>query len=94
MGWFEKLLIGLLCGYMGYVFILAVANTICDCIQENKMTDSSLFDGINYKPLKKKKRKQKSKTKQSVLWTVYHTILAIELLIIIIIEGIELYNGY
>ncbi|WMM95784.1 hypothetical protein HTVC142P_gp18 [Pelagibacter phage HTVC142P] len=32
MGWFEKLLIGLLCGYMGYVFILAVANTICDCI--------------------------------------------------------------
>ncbi len=58
------------------------------------MTDSSLFDGINYKPLKKKKRKQKSKKKQSVLWTVYHTILAIELLIIIIIEGIELYNGY
>lgn len=58
------------------------------------MTDSSLFDGVNYKPLKNKKRKQKSKTKQSVLWTVYHTILAIELLIIIIIEGIELYNGY
>jgi hypothetical protein len=58
------------------------------------MTDSSLFDGVNYKPLKKKKRKQKSKTKQSVLWTVYHTILAIELLIIIIIEGVELYHGF
>ena len=41
------------------------------------MTDSSLFDGVNYKPLKKKKRKQKKKEKQSVLWTVYHTILAI-----------------
>jgi hypothetical protein len=58
------------------------------------MTDSSLFDGVNYKPLKKKKRKQKKKAKQSVLWTVYHTILAIELLIIIIIEGVELYHGF
>jgi hypothetical protein len=56
------------------------------------MTDSSLFDGVNYKPLKK--RKQKKKSKQSVLWTVYHTILAIELLIIIIIEGVELYHGF
>jgi|TARA_R100001463_G_C3510762_1_gene219932 hypothetical protein len=58
------------------------------------MTDSSLFDGVNYKSLKKKKRKQKKKEKQSVLWTVYHTILAIELLIIIIIEGVELYHGF
>ncbi len=58
------------------------------------MTESSLFDGVNYKPLKKKKRKQKKKEKQSVLWTVYHTILAIELLIIIIIEGVELYHGF
>ncbi len=58
------------------------------------MTDSSLFDGVNYKQLKKKKRKQKKKEKQSVLWTVYHTILAIELLIIIIIEGVELYHGF
>ena len=58
------------------------------------MTDRSLFDGVNYKPLKKKKRKQKKKEKQSVLWTVYHTILAIELLIIIIIEGVELYHGF
>ena len=32
MGWFEKLLIGLLSGYMCYVFILATINTICDCI--------------------------------------------------------------
>ena len=30
------------------------------------------------------------KEKQSVLWHTYHTILATELLIIIIIEGIEL----
>ncbi len=52
------------------------------------MTDSSLFDGTNYPRIKKKRRK--IKTKQSVLWTVYHTILAVELLIIIIIEGIEL----
>ena len=55
------------------------------------MTDSGLFDGVSYKPIKKKKRKQNKKQKQSVLWTVYHTILALELLIIIIIEGIELY---
>ncbi len=32
MGWFEKLLIAMLSGYMGYVFVLAVINTICDCI--------------------------------------------------------------
>ena len=51
------------------------------------MTYSSLFDDID-KP--KRKRRRKRKEKQSVLWTVYHTILAVELLIIIIIEGIEL----
>ncbi|BAQ94148.1 hypothetical protein HOQ51_gp09 [uncultured phage_MedDCM-OCT-S35-C6] len=50
------------------------------------MTDSSIFDGIDKPRRKRKKRKQK----QTVLWTVYHTILAVELLIIIIIEGIEL----
>ena len=32
----------------------------------------------------------KKKDKQSVLWTVYHTVLAVELAIIILIEGIEL----
>jgi len=37
--------------------------------------------------MKKKKHKPQ---KLSVLWTVYHTVLAVELLIIIIIEGIEL----
>jgi len=64
------------------------------------MTDSSLFDGINYKPLKKKKNKRKgvschhSNKKQSVLWTVYHTVLALELLILIIIEGVELFYGF
>tara|TARA_R110001606_G_scaffold141947_1_gene281234 strand:+ start:367 stop:564 length:198 start_codon:yes stop_codon:yes gene_type:complete len=56
--------------------------------QVTRMTDSSLFDGTNYPKIKKKRRK--TKTKQSVLWTVYHTILAVELLIIIIIEGVEL----
>ena len=44
----------------------------------------------NIDKTKRKKRKQKT-TKQSVLWTVYHTILALELLVIIIIEGVELY---
>jgi hypothetical protein len=51
------------------------------------MTYSTIFDDID-KP--KRKRRRKRKEKQSVLWTVYHTILAVELLIIIIIEGIEL----
>jgi len=36
------------------------------------------------------KRKKHKPQRLSVLWTVYHTILALELLIIIIIEGIEL----
>ena len=49
------------------------------------MTDSSIFDNID-KPRRRKRRKPK----HTVLWTVYHTILAVELLIIIIIEGIEL----
>lgn len=52
------------------------------------MTDVNMFDNLD-KP-KNKKRKQKTQ-KQSVLWTVYHTILALELLVIIIIEGVELY---
>ena len=51
------------------------------------MTYSSLFDDID-KP--KRKRRKRKTPKQSVLWTVYHTVLAVELLIIIIIEGIEL----
>jgi hypothetical protein len=49
---------------------------------------------MNYPPIKsfgfKKKTRKPKQQKQSVLWTVYHTILAVELLIIIIIEGIEL----
>ena len=52
------------------------------------MTDVNMFDSIT--KTKRKKRKQKT-TKQSVLWKVYHTILALELLVIIIIEGVELY---
>lgn len=60
------------------------------------MTDSSIFDGID---LPKKRRKQRgckcrSNKKQSVLWTVYHTVLAFELLILIIIEGVELFYGF
>ena len=51
------------------------------------MTYSTIFDELD-KP--KRKRRRKTKQKQSVLWTVYHTILAVELLIIIIIEGVEL----
>ncbi|AGE60601.1 hypothetical protein I902_gp24 [Pelagibacter phage HTVC019P] len=49
---------------------------------------------MNYPPIKsfgfKNKTRKRKQQKQSVLWTVYHTILAVELLIIIIIEGIEL----
>ena len=50
------------------------------------MTDNSIFEGFD----KPRKKRRKRKVKQSVLWTVNHTILAVELLIIIIIEGIEL----
>jgi hypothetical protein len=50
------------------------------------MTDNSIFEGFD----KPRKKRRKRKPKQSVLWTVYHTILAVELLIIIIIEGVEL----
>lgn len=35
-------------------------------------------------------RTMKKKEKQTVLWTIYHTILAVELAIIIAIEGYEL----
>lgn len=55
------------------------------------MTDVNMFDNID--KTKRKKRKQK-KQKQSVLWTVYHTILALELFVIIIIEGVELFYGF
>ena len=55
------------------------------------MTDSSIFDHMD-KP-KRKRCYCKKKQKQTVLWTVYHTILALELLVIIIIEGIELFYG-
>jgi|TARA_R110000782_G_scaffold188378_1_gene278422 hypothetical protein len=49
---------------------------------------------MNYPPIKsfgfKKKTRKTKQQKQTVLWTVYHTVLAVELLILIIIEGIEL----
>jgi hypothetical protein len=52
------------------------------------MTDNSIFDDFD-KP-KRRRRRRKQQPKQSVLWTVYHTILAFELFIIMIIEGVEL----
>ena len=53
------------------------------------MTDSSIFDGID-----KPKRRRKRKPKQTVLWTVYHTILAVELLIIMnLIKICSLFNA-
>ena len=63
------------------------------------MTDSSIFDDID-KPKKKyctcgtKKKQYKSLDgqMQSVLWTVYHTVLAVELAIIILIESLELWD--
>jgi len=51
------------------------------------MTYSTIFDDMD-KP--RKRRRRRKAVKQTVLWTVYHTILALELLVIIIIEGIEL----
>ena len=36
------------------------------------------------------KKRRKKRKEQTVLWTGYHTVLAFELLILIIIEGIEL----
>lgn len=56
------------------------------------MTDSSIFDGL-HKP-KKKCCSCHKKQKQTVLWTIYHTILALELGVIILIEGIELLNNF
>ena len=56
------------------------------------MTDSSIFDGMD-KPRRKCCGCKKKQQKQTVLWTVYHTILALELLAIIIIEGVELIFG-
>ena len=56
------------------------------------MTDSSIFDGMD-KPKRKRCNCKKKQQKQTVLWTIYHTILAVELLAIIIIEGIELFYG-
>jgi hypothetical protein len=51
------------------------------------MTDSSIFDGLD-KP--KKCCGCHKKQKQTVLWTFYHTLLALELGVIIFIEGVEL----
>jgi len=58
------------------------------------MTDSSIFNDMD-KPKKycschTKKKKQE---KQTVLWTIYHTVLAVELGLIVIIEAIELLGG-
>jgi hypothetical protein len=57
------------------------------------MTYTALFDGEVYPPVKRKKRKKSKKrkpVKQTVLWTIYHSILVIELGMIVVIEFIEL----
>ena len=56
------------------------------------MTDSSIFDHID-KPRRKRCNCKKKQQKHTVLWTVYHKILPLELLEIIIIEGVELFYG-
>ena len=58
------------------------------------MTHEGLFKDID----KPKKQKccgchNKKQQKQTVLWTVYHTILAVELAMIVVIEFIELMRG-
>jgi len=52
--------------------------------------NSKTPDVIQVEYTDKKKVIYVNKDKQTVLWTVYHTILALELLAIVIIEGIEL----
>ena len=46
------------------------------------------------KKIKSKKYKSMDGQKQSVLWTVYHTVLAVELAIIIVIEALELFDWW
>ena len=46
------------------------------------------------KKIKSKKYKSIDGKKQSVLWTVYHTVLAVELAIIIVIEALELFDWW
>tara|TARA_R100000734_G_C3210336_1_gene25737 strand:- start:277 stop:459 length:183 start_codon:yes stop_codon:yes gene_type:complete len=59
------------------------------------MTHEGLFKDID-KPKKPKLcqcNNNKKQQKQTVLWTVYHTILAVELGMIVVIEFIELMRG-
>ena len=42
----------------------------------------------------KKKYKSLDGKKQSVLWTVYHTVLAVELALVVLIEFIELIHTW
>jgi hypothetical protein len=56
------------------------------------MTYESLFDEVD-KPRKKRRKKFKRPKTLSLLWHVYHTVLAIELGLIVIIEFIELMRG-
>jgi hypothetical protein len=53
------------------------------------MTDESIFDGFD-KPRKKRRKNFKRPKTLGLLWHVYHTVLAIELGLIVIIEFIEL----
>ena len=56
------------------------------------MTYESLFDEVD-KPRKKRRKKFKRPKTLSLLWHVYHTVLAVELGLILIIEFIELMRG-
>jgi len=56
------------------------------------MTYESLFDHME-KPRKKRRKKIKRPKTLGLLWHVYHTVLAVELGLILIIEFIELMRG-
>jgi|TARA_R110001592_G_scaffold123071_1_gene330487 hypothetical protein len=56
------------------------------------MTYESLFDDME-KPRKKRRKKIKRPKTLGLLWHVYHTVLAVELGLILIIEFIELMRG-
>ena len=56
------------------------------------MTYEALFDDMD-KPRKKRRKKINRPKTLGLLWHVYHTVLAVELGLILIIEFIELMRG-
>ena len=57
------------------------------------MTYSGLFANEETKPRKKRAKNFKRPKTLGLLWHVYHTVLAVELGLILIIEFIELMRG-